>query len=89
MHMNNFHRLYEEEEAAFVREGNQEVLQNIQGTLHFFRILGDVADVYLSGMLGVLTASNPPVSDSQSAASNAPDQPPRGPSPDGPQMPPR
>jgi len=87
--MNNFHRLYEEEEAAFVREGNKEVLQNIQGTLHFFRILGDVADVYLSGMLGVLTASNPNVPPKQSAASSAPDQPLRGPDPDGPLEPPR
>jgi len=87
--MNNFHRLYEEEEAAFVREGNQEVLQNIQGTLHFFRILGDVADVYLSGMLGVLTATNTAVPGNQSASSNAPDQAQRGPAPDGPQEPPR
>ena len=87
--MNNFHRLYEEEEAAFVREGNQEVLQNIQGTLHFFRMLGDVADVYLSGMLGVLAAGNSAVPRNQSVQSNAPDQPPRGPAPDGPQEPPQ
>jgi len=54
MIMNNFQRLYEEEELRFAEADNQEVLNSIQDTLRFFRMIGDVADIYLNNMVGVL-----------------------------------
>lgn len=54
MLMNNFQRLYEEEELRFTEADNREVLNSIQGTLRLFRMIGDVADIYLNNMVGVL-----------------------------------
>lgn len=82
--MNNFKRLFEEEEAAFEQMGRNEVFANLQTTMLFFRMLGDVAEVYLTGMVDVLSSASSPNTDPIRKNINPPDQPLSGPPPLGP-----
>lgn len=95
MIMNNFQRLYEEEELRFKEADSQEVLSSIQGTLRLFRMIGDVADIYLNNMVGVLVdAIDPGPGTGGSDTTNGPvppapsDRPVNGPEDKGPSGPP-
>lgn len=95
MIMNNFQRLYEEEELRFNEADNREVLDSLQGTLRFFRMLGDVADIYLNNMVEVLVdAIDPGTGRGDAGATNdssnpiPPDAPADEPADDGPSRPP-
>lgn len=69
MRMNNFQRLFDEEERAFAEAGNEEVLNKVQGTLQLFRIVGEVADIYLSSVLSVLVTAVDPDTDMEQLSS--------------------
>lgn len=88
--MNNFQKLIAENEQELSSEQTERILQAVWGNLGFLRLLGDVADIYVSKMVDVAIMAASGSSDSISVAEGvprllhapAPDQPPA--SPDGP-----
>ena len=75
--MNNFQQLFEEEKASFEEQGRNEVFNKVHSTMQFFRMLGDVAEVYLTGMIDVLSSAAGPAEEIRTRGQNAsaPDRP--------------
>lgn len=81
--MNNFQQLLELESRRMKQEDSDRILQNVWGSLGFLRMLGDVADIYVSKVMDVLVIASseelPPEptegNASPSGTNHAPDQP--------------
>lgn len=54
MIMNNFQRLLEEEGRRMPAEESEKILNNIWGALGFIRMMGEVVDIYVSRVGGVM-----------------------------------
>ena len=54
MIMNNFQRLLEEEGRRMPAEDSEKILNNIWGALGFIRMMGEVVDIYVSRVGGVM-----------------------------------
>lgn len=54
MNPNNFQRMFDEDADNIPPEKYERILHNVWGNLGFLRMLGDVADLYMSQMVGVM-----------------------------------
>lgn len=54
MIMNNFQRLLEEEGRRMPAKDSEKILNNIWGALGFIRMMGEVVDIYVSRVGGVM-----------------------------------
>ena len=54
MNPNNFQRMFDEDANNIPPEKYERILHNVWGNLGFLRMLGDVADLYVSQMVGVM-----------------------------------
>jgi hypothetical protein len=54
MNSNNFKRMLDEDIERIAPEKYERIVSNVWGNLGFLRMLGDVADLYMSQMVGVM-----------------------------------
>lgn len=54
MNPNNFQRMLEEDVERIAPEKYEHIVSSVWGNLGFLRMLGDVADLYVSQMVGVM-----------------------------------
>jgi len=54
MNPNNFQRMLEEDVERIAPEKYERIVSSVWGNLGFLRMLGDVADLYMSQMVGVM-----------------------------------
>ncbi|HOY16541.1 MAG TPA: hypothetical protein PLC89_04575 [Haliscomenobacter sp.] len=93
MNPNNFQRMLDEDVERLAPEKYERIVSTVWGNLGFLRMLGDVADLYMSQMVGVMVmaaggAGPETPSNANHIPPNTPDRPDQnGPIGGGPQSP--